>query len=130
MYLNSPRMLITDDDLDFRETLRGVFERRGFETLLAENGEEALEIFNRENVHVILSDMHMPKLTGLETIRRVKLIRSAIPCILISAGLTDTLVREAEQADVFTVLSKPIRCGEITATVIEAMEEAYHWPTA
>ena len=44
MLVTPPSLLITDDDSDFRETLRGVFEPRGFRTLLAGDGEEALEI--------------------------------------------------------------------------------------
>ena len=86
MLLSSPSILITDDDLDFRETLRIVFEPRGFRTLLASNGEEALAIVQSQPVHLLLLDMHMPKLTGLETIRRVKQFQLRLPCILISAA--------------------------------------------
>ena len=56
-----PSILITDDDLDFRETLRFVFEPRGFRTLLAGDGEEALEIMRGEQVHLVLLDVHMPQ---------------------------------------------------------------------
>ena len=64
----SPSLLITDDDSDFRETLQVVFEPQGFRTLLAGDGEEALHIVRHEEVHLLLLDMHMPKLTGLETL--------------------------------------------------------------
>ncbi|MFT7638720.1 MAG: CheY-like chemotaxis protein [Pirellulaceae bacterium] len=123
----TPSLLITDDDLDFRETLKEVFEPRGFRTLTAGDGEEALEIVHRESVHLILLDMHMPRLTGLETILRLRQEQSRLPCILISAALNDGIVEQAKQADVYSVLSKPIRFREITKIVSEAMQTTYEW---
>lgn len=130
MILDTPAMLITDDDRDFRETLRGVFEMRGFRTLLAENGEVAIEIVQRERIHVALLDMHMPRLTGLETIRQVKRVRAVVPCILISAEMDEDLAEEAKEVDAFSSLSKPVSLAEITQTVSLAMRAAYDWPAA
>src|SRR4051794_29135653 len=70
--LTSPRLLITDDDRDFRETVAGVLSDRGFETLQAADGEEALKIVCRQEVHLLLLDMQMPRLSGLETIERLR----------------------------------------------------------
>lgn len=128
MIQSAPSILITDDDLDFRETLRIVFEPRGFRTLLAANGEEALDIVRREQVHLLLLDMHMPKLTGLETIRRVKQFQLRLPCILLSAALDDGLIREAHLAEAFSVLSKPISRGQLNSVVDSALRHAYNWP--
>jgi CheY-like chemotaxis protein len=72
MRLVTPRLLITDDDRDFRETVAGVLIDRGFETLQAAGGEEALEIVSRHEVHLLLLDMQMPRLSGLETIERLR----------------------------------------------------------
>jgi CheY-like chemotaxis protein len=126
MRLQLPSILITDDDHDFRETLRVVFEPR-FRTLLAGDGEEALQIVRDEEVHLLLLDMHMPKLTGLETLRRVKQFKSRLPCILLSAGLNDSLIRQAQLAQAFSVLSKPITRQQLTSTVEAAMRRIYNW---
>jgi CheY-like chemotaxis protein len=128
VHLISPSLLITDDDRDFRETLRSVFEPRGFQTLLAANGEEALQIVHSRAVHLMLSDMHMPKLTGLETIRRAKRLRSILPCILLSAHLDNSIIEQARQIDVFSVLPKPVSFSEITGIVTKAMQATYGWP--
>jgi CheY-like chemotaxis protein len=128
MQLQLPSILITDDDHDFRETLRVVFEPR-FRTLLAGDGEEALQIVRDEEVHLLLLDMHMPKLTGLETLRRVKQFKSRLPCILLSAGLNDSLIRQAQLAQAFSVLSKPITRQQLTSTVEAAMRRIYNWDT-
>ena len=123
-----PSLLITDDDRDFRETLQGVFEPLGFRTLLAGDGEEALKIVGSEEVHLLLLDMHMPKLTGLETLRRVKQIKAILPCILISADADEVLAEQARRAQAFSVLSKPISRLNITNIVLMALRRTYNWP--
>jgi CheY-like chemotaxis protein len=127
MTVNSPSLLITDDDVDFRATLREVFEPRGFRTLLAADGEEALDIVQRERVHLVLLDMHMPRLTGLEALRRVKLFRPVLPCILISARLDESITQAALEANAYRVLPKPIGLRTITDVVAEALADVYHW---
>jgi CheY-like chemotaxis protein len=128
MQLDRPSLLITDDDRDFRETMRMAFEPRGFRTLVACDGQEALEIVHSQPVHLLLLDMHMPRLTGLETIRRVKQYRENLPCILISAGLDDRLAEEARRAKAFSALAKPVRYAEVTRTVEQALQITYDWP--
>ncbi|HTN74549.1 MAG TPA: response regulator [Pirellulaceae bacterium] len=127
MTVDAPSLLITDDDCDFREALREVFEPRGFHTILAGDGEEALRIVQREPVHLILLDMHMPRLTGLETIRRVKEMRSLLPCILISAQLDDAITRAAEEAHAYRVLTKLSGIRKIIDVVKQALAETYQW---
>lgn len=127
MLLETPSLLITDDDRDFRDTLCGLFAPRGFRTLVAGDGEAALAIVRRESVHLVLLDMHMPRLTGLETLRRVKQVREILPCILISADMDERLAEEARLARAFSVLTKPIRCAEITRVVDLALQSVYHW---
>ncbi|MFH1268648.1 MAG: response regulator [Planctomycetota bacterium] len=127
MQILAPSLLITDDDRAFRETLQGVFEPRGYRTLLAGDGEEALSIIRREEVHLLLLDMHMPKLTGLETLRRVKQFKSVLPCILLSANLDEILVEQARMAQAFSVLSKPVTLRQITRVVRLALKRTYDW---
>ena len=126
--IENPSLLITDDDRDFRETLRDAFEPRGFRTLLAGDGREALEIIRHERVHLLLLDMYMPRLTGLETIRRVKLFDESLPCILMSADLDERLAEEALRAHAFSVLRKPVRFAEVTRVVWTALQLTYDWP--
>jgi CheY-like chemotaxis protein len=130
MLATPPTLLITDDDRDFRETLQNVFEPRGIRTLLAADGREALDVMQSNSVHLVLLDMHMPRLTGLETLRLVKRIYAPLPCILISAGLTDALVEQARQADAFSVLSKPVGFHDLTSIVDLALRQTYNWPGA
>lgn len=123
--IETPQLLISDDDRDFRFTLQSVFDRSGFGTILAANGEEAVEIVKQETIHVVLIDMHMPKKTGLEAIREIKELSESMPCILISAALDDSIREEA--TDAFSLLEKPVNFQKVRATVGSALAEIYGW---
>lgn len=127
MIIEHPSLLITDDDRDLRETLGEVFRPRGFHTLLASDGAEAVEIVENQSVHLVLFDLHMPRLSGLEAIRLIKQTDESLPCILMSAALDETVKEEAEQAHVFSVHAKPVNFAELTKVVSEAMWQTYRW---
>jgi CheY-like chemotaxis protein len=127
MLLEHPSLLITDDDAGYRETLRGAFEPRGFRTLAAGNGEEALQIVKRETVHLVLLDIHMPRLSGLETLQRLKEFRAMLPCIMLSAQLDDLIIEQAKSAHAFSVLSKTVTINQITGAVRLALQRTYAW---
>ena len=127
MFVGPPSLLITDDDPGFRETLAVVFQPRGFRTLLASDGEEALKIVHRERVDLVLLDMHMPKLTGLETLKQLKEFRAMLPCILLSAQLDERIVEQAQRAHAYSVLSKTVTLRQITSIVFQALQRTYAW---
>ena len=132
MQLITPRLLITDDDRDFRETVAGALADRGFETLQAGDGEEALDVISRQEVHLLLLDMQMPRLSGLETI---ELLRSRelvlpLPWILISGALNDEIRERARAAAAFSILPKPLRLPDLTGAVAKALADAYGWRAA
>lgn len=126
MTLVRPSILITDDDPVVRETFREIFEPEGYHTLLAESGEEAIDIVNQgRDVHLALMDMHLPKLTGLETIHILRQIRGVIPMILISADSDDNFLRKALSAKAFCVLAKPVSKNVVIYVVARALEKFY-----
>ena len=127
MSASSPTLLITDDDRDLRETLGCIFERRGFQTMLASDGVEAVEIVSKNPVDLLLIDLQMPNLCGLETLRIVKQQRSLLPCIVMSASLSEQLIVEIKNAKAFSVLPKPLSRHEITSVVELAMWKTYRW---
>jgi CheY-like chemotaxis protein len=118
-------LLITDDDAAARETLRDIFEPAGYTTLLAESGEQAIDIVRHQDVHLALMDMHLPRLTGLETMEIVRQIRGGLPTILISADRNEKLLRQALSAQVFCVLAKPISKNVVIHVVMRALEKFY-----
>ena len=116
--------LIADDDPDFREVLRLVLAPF-LRTVEACSGEEAIEIVHHRRVDIVLVDMHMHVLSGLETVRIVKQFQASLPCILITADATDELRRDARVAEAYSVLKKPVTRQELVATVSTALLAAY-----
>ena len=125
MTLDRPSILITDDDPVARETLRDIIEPSGYRTLLAESGEQAIDIVQDQDVHLALMDMNLPKLSGLETICLVRQIKGVLPMILITAKQDDNLLRKALSAHAFCVLAKPVSKNVVIYVVTKALEKYY-----
>jgi CheY-like chemotaxis protein len=119
-------LLITDDNASFRRVLREVLEERPFLALHeAESGEEALEVVRIMRIDIVLLDMHMHLLTGLETLRVLKQMDRCRPCILITSDTSEDLRRDAREADAFSVLRKPVPSRQLVQTVSTALASAY-----
>jgi len=118
-------ILIADDDSNSRDALRDIMEPEGFETLLASSGEEAIELVRGHTVHLVLLDMHMPTLTGLETLLLVRQINAMLPAILVTGDPTDSLVRRAIQAQFYSVIPKPVSKSVLLYTVLKALARFY-----
>jgi len=122
---NDLSILITDDDTSSRETLREIVEPRGFRTLLASSGEEAVDIVRAGLVHLVLLDMHMPTMTGLEALQLVRQFNADLPCILVTGDASERLLRQALQAHVYTVIPKPVNKNLVLYTVLRALSRFY-----
>jgi CheY-like chemotaxis protein len=72
-------------------------------------------------VHLVLLDMHMPRLTGLETSQLLHQINALLPTILVTADATDSLLRRAVQAHVYSVIPKPVSKHVVLYTVVRAL---------
>ena len=118
-------ILITDDDSGCREALRSIMEPEGYRTYLAASGEEALDIVQLEPIHLALFDMHMPRLTGLETMELVRQFNALLPCILVTADATQDLIRQAFRAQAFSVIPKPVSKNVVLYTVVRALIRVY-----
>ncbi len=122
-----PRLLITDDDLALRKAIADVFSGLGVEISLASDGDEAIAMINEVEIHLILVDVHMPRVSGLDVMRHVRSRNSLLPCILMSGAVDELIKREAQQMRVYRVLSKPIRAVTLRQTVMQGLSDAYGW---
>lgn len=118
-------VLITDDDRGSREALREIVEPAGYRAVLASSGEEALDIVREEPVHLALLDMHMPRLTGLETVQLVHQINAVLPCILVTADATEELMRQAFSVRIYSVIPKPVSPNMLLYTMVRALMKVY-----
>jgi DNA-binding NtrC family response regulator len=112
-----PRILIVDDDAGQRSLLDSFLRSQGFETVTAPSGAAALEVLRTHEINMMISDVRMPGLSGLETLRRARKEHTVLPVLLVT-GYAD--VREAVGAmrdGAINYLSKPIDLDELLVTV-------------
>jgi CheY-like chemotaxis protein len=121
-------ILVTDDDKGSRETLAGLLQDRGFATLQATSGEEAIEIVRVETIHLVLFDMHMPRMTGLEALQQVRFFNALLPAILVTADANREVIRQALYAQVYSVLPKPVNKTLLFHTLARALNLVYGIP--
>jgi DNA-binding NtrC family response regulator len=119
-HVEAPRILIVDDDPGQRSLLDSFLRGQGFETVLAASGEQALELLRAGGIGMMISDVRMPGISGLETMRRARQEHAALPILLVTA-YTD--IRDAVGAmrdGAINYLSKPIDLDELLASVQQA----------
>lgn len=118
-------VLIADDDPGCRESLQDIIAEVGYSTYLAEGGEEALDLMEKQPVHLLLCDMYMRTLSGLETVSLARRIHQQLPCILITASCDEQLMRKALEVKIYSVMNKPVGRQELLFTVHRALRRAY-----
>ena len=113
----SPRILVVDDDPGQRSLLDSFLQSQGFGTTLADSGERALEIVSAQKFDLMISDVRMPGLSGLDTLRRMRQQGVTMPVLLVTAYAD---IREAVGAmrdGALNYLAKPIDLDELLVTV-------------
>jgi diguanylate cyclase (GGDEF)-like protein len=105
-----PRLLIVDDIADNRNILMRRFERRGFDVTEVESGLAAIELIERETFDLVLLDVMMPDIDGLETLKRIRSQRSAsvLPVIMVTAKSESANVVEALEQGANDYVTKPV----------------------
>src|SRR6266568_8237755 len=114
------RILIVDDDSGQRSLLDSFLRSQGFETVPVGSGEEALELLGGGQFGMMISDVRMPGMSGLETLRRARKEHAVLPILLVTAYAD---IREAVGAmrdGALNYLAKPIDLDELLATVRKA----------
>jgi two-component system, NtrC family, response regulator PilR len=117
-----PRILVVDDERSMRELLAIVLRREGYDVTLAENGRQALEALQKDPVDLLISDIKMPDMSGVDVLRAAKQIDQDILGIMITAfASTDTAV-EAMRLGACDYLSKPFDIDLLKMKVREKIE--------
>ena len=115
-------ILVVDDERDIRESLRGILEEEGYHVQLAESGEECLEQLKKKNCELVLLDIWLKGIDGLETLERVRQMENAPEVIMISGhGTIETAVR-ATKLGAFDFLEKPLSLDKTLILIKNALE--------
>ncbi|MBN20295.1 MAG: response regulator [Bdellovibrionaceae bacterium] len=116
-------ILIVDDVEDLRESLADSFEIRGFKIVQAENGVDALELMKSETVDVVLSDIRMPEMDGVELLKAIKQKDPRKPPVLIMSGFSDYDREQVTSLGALDLVEKPFDFDQITEIINEALKD-------
>jgi CheY-like chemotaxis protein len=113
------KVLMVDDEAQFRVTTERILTRRGFQTILAERGEEAVEKLD-EHPDVVVLDISMPGMDGHDTLREIKRIKPDLPVIMLTGYGALPSAKEALTEGAFDYLVKPCDIDTLATKIIEA----------
>ncbi|MFQ5713434.1 MAG: sigma-54-dependent transcriptional regulator [Candidatus Scalinduaceae bacterium] len=118
-----PTLLIVDDQESIRLALSKMLTKEGYEVLLATEGEEALETLRKKKVNVMLSDLKMPKMDGVQLLKASKLIKPEVEVILITAHGTIEKAVGAMKDGAYDFVTKPFKKMVIANMIKKAVEK-------
>ena len=114
------RILVVDDEANLRKVLAAILRKDGYEVTMAEDGEQALAELEKNGADVIITDLVMPRLGGMDILTKVRASRLNVPVIIITAhGTVDSAV-EAIKLGAFDYITKPFEHAEIRSVVAKA----------
>ena len=130
---NRLTVLLADEPDGSSATVRQLLEPQGVTTLVARTGREAVEMVRSRLVHVIVLDVQMPQLGGLQAVKLIReMVKPAPPAILLADRLSNSLLREALTMDVFSVIPKPIDMNRLLDSIARVIKRHYEsrWPVS
>ena len=113
------KILVVDDELDVCDFVKSFFTERDFKVLTALSGEEALRAIRKENPHIVLLDMKMKGMDGLETLKRIRQVDKSMKVIMVTAVDEHSKMDVARKLGVSKYITKPLVLEELEAAVIE-----------
>lgn len=115
------RILVVDDEESIREFLEIMLKKEGYEITLAEDGQKAKDLLLKKSFDMVISDLQMPNVTGIELLRHVKESYPEIVFMMITAfGTTDTAV-EAMKLGAYDYITKPFKIDEVRLNILNAL---------
>ena len=118
-----PRILVIDDEVAIRDSLRMILEYEGYECLLAPTAEDGLGFVERESPDLVFLDIKMPGMDGLEALGRIKGLNELLPVVIISGHGTVSTAVEATKLGAFDFLEKPLESERLRVSIRNALAQ-------
>jgi two-component system nitrogen regulation response regulator NtrX len=118
-----PRILVVDDEVGIRDSMRMILEYEGYECLLAATGPDGLAIVGREPLDLVFLDIKMPGMDGLDVLERIRATTDALPVVMISGHGTVSTAVEATKKGAFDFIEKPLTSERVLLTVRNAVDQ-------
>ncbi len=116
-------ILVVDDEASMRQLLEIALGKEGYRVTTAESGQKALRFVEKSAVDLVISDIRMPDMTGVEVLRKVKDIHPQIPVIMITAYASTETAVEALRLGAYDYITKPFKIEELKNTLNHALEK-------
>jgi two-component system response regulator HydG len=121
----APTVLIVDDDAESLAAMLRVLEGVGYPVLQADNGQSALDLILRENIDILVTDLRLPVMDGVELLKRAKSADQEIEVILITGHGTVEVAVEAIKEGAYDFITKPVKKAQLVHAVEKASERQY-----
>ncbi len=121
-----PKLLIVDDEIDIREFAKNFFQKRHIDVFSAAGGSEAMEIVQNEHPDLILLDVRMEEMTGVEFLQNLRASGDLTKVIMVSGIEDSEVIREAERLGIIGFIHKPLILGELQKVVMGQLENIAH----
>ncbi len=115
-------ILVVDDERSIRSTLKEILEYEKFKVLEAEEGLQALKILEENTINVVLCDIKMPKMDGIEVLEKAQILKPDVPFVMISGHGTIETAVEALRKGAFDFIEKPVDLNRLLVAVRNAMD--------
>jgi len=124
----NPRILMVDDEENILHSLRRLFRKEPYDLLTATNGDEGLKILDEHQVDLIISDLKMPRMTGIEFLKAAK-EKNPVPLRIMLTGHADlrSIMAAIEQGEIYRFLLKPWDDEELKMTIRQALDYYNLW---
>jgi len=122
---DSISVLVVDDEQDIRDGSERILTRVGFHVLKASRGDEALEMLPKEKVSIVLLDLKMPGMDGMEVLKHIRTMDETILVIIITGYATVETAIEAMKRGAYDFISKPFTPDQLRIVVNRAWEKIY-----
>ena len=121
----TPTILVVEDDTESRAAMLKVLESAGYKTMEADNGQQALDLLLESNVDVIVTDLRLPVMDGVELLKRAKAADQEIEVIMITGHGTVEVAVEAIKEGAYDFITKPVKKAQLLHSVDKASEKQY-----
>ena len=114
-----PRLLIVDDEKDITSFAKSFFSKRGIDVYTASGGMQALLIIEKEKPDLVLLDVQMEEISGVEVLRRLRENGSNVKVIMVTGLEDDAVIKETRRLGVRNFIHKPLILEELEAVVMK-----------
>lgn len=121
MTMNKDKILIIDDEAGIRSSLKGILEDEGYAVATTETGEEGLDMIQSENFDLILLDIWLPQMSGIEVLEKIKSFEENPQIVMISGHGSISTAVKATKLGAFDFLEKPLSLEKVVLTVKNAL---------